>query len=206
MWPPAEPPLGLKLFLIQLRKDERGVTILLAALLLSVLSVSLAMVIDIGAIALRREQLTTMVEAGAAAGGGEVAEAIATRASERTGGRALSADEAAHPERFLDESDRAAILTSPELISAVKISGQKIIAVNLPAAGSKSRFDLNSLTTIEYPARTTDCTSSDTLFAVVKASAQAKYYPLLGGLIALFSGDGSLPLQKDSYYRIRLCP
>ncbi len=164
------------------------------------------MIIDIGAIALRREQMITIAEAGAAAGGSEIAKAIATRASERTGGRVLSEDEAAHPERFLDESDRATILNNPEFINTVKISARKIIDVNLPPAGSKSRFDLNSLSSVDYPAREVDCSTSENIFAVIKISVDAKYYPLLGGLLHLFKDDGSLPLHQESYYRIRLCP
>lgn len=164
------------------------------------------MVIDIGAIALRREQLTTMAEAGAAAGGRVVADYMTTLATIHTEGRTLSQSEAEHPEHFLTEDDRTRLLTDQELKEAVTTEAQKIIDLNHPPSGTHQHFDLNEIATIEYPARETDCAQSEKQFAVVKISLQAKYYPLLGRLIALFSGDGSLPLVKTSYYRLRVCP
>lgn len=171
---------------------------MIVAILVGAITVALALTIDIAALFVRRQELTTMAELGAAAGGLVVSSKIAEIAGERV--QDPSPEEQRHPERYLTPEDRRFVQTDPALRNAVTAAAREYVMRNRPS--SLSPFTDRDIT-ITYPVRENSCTDPARRFVDAQTEIRYAYPFILGRIIA---GAPTLPIRALSLFSIRLCP
>ncbi len=167
----------------------------------------MAYLIDVTGILLRKQELQTMAELGAAAGGRVVAEKITELADEhvRRGDILPPEDDDAknHPERFLTPEERLSIQTDSNMIAAVRLAAENIAGQNRPQgiAARDARVE------VIYPSpRVNDCAEASRKTLDIKVEVAYDRPFILGKLATEAGAGGTLQVKEAGLYRVTLCP
>ena len=148
----------------------------LVALCLVAFLFMLSFMLDITAALIRKEQIQTMADLSAAAGGHEVARIVAELATEKYNEKhaknpslILTEYEIKHPEAYIDTNQRQRLQNDPTRVKGVVID---YVRKNQPA--NLTNFDPEANVTVKYPEHFIDC-NSNPLDKKVRVEVEVRY-------------------------------
>lgn len=194
---------------ILLIRDERGITTAVVAVSLLTILLWLAFLIDLGGLLIRREQVTNMAELAAAAGGRQVADAIAYAAGVREPNP--TPEQKKHPEGVIKPDDRTAIedgsyqLPGATVGEAVKSEAKKYALINAPTNMNFNSSDENLY--IEYGKDLNNCADDpDQKKIPILVNVRSTYQFFFSNVLKIFHLRESVPISATSTYQILICP
>ncbi len=180
----------------------------LVALVIMALMATLGILVDITGVLIRKQQLQTMLELGAAAGGRIISEKIAELANQNVAAGLVAppnAVEAKYPEKFLTPIQRAWVQTDLGLRDAAADTTRDYALKNKPE--NFPPFDLRGDMDVIFPETYNDCVLQlPGKIISLKAVGRLRHPFILGKLAAALGSAEFLDLSATGLYSIRLCP
>ena len=188
-------------------------TMVMVALCMVAFLLMLSFMLDITSALIRKEQIQTMADLSAAAGGHEVARIVAELAQEKYNEKltanpflVLTEYEKKHPEAYIDINQRQRLQNDSTYIGRVKSVVKDYVAKNQPA--SLTNFDPEANVTVKFPERYIDC-NSNPLDKKVKVEVTVHYnYQWIFGELAKLSkaGPGVSLIASQVMGNTTICP
>ena len=177
------------------------------ALLLVGFLALIAWAFDVTGMLIRRQELATMADLGAAAGGRLVGEEIAALATQNVETGMFpppSEEDKKYPEKFITAEQREFIQTDTQFTVVVQTEIKKFIEAN--RMFSTSTFDAESNATITYPERINDCSDTSNQHITLRVSLRYNYPYILPDVAELLKAPAAFILSANGFYRIKVCP
>ena len=186
---------------------------IMVALCLVAFLLMLSFMLDITAALIRKEQIQTMADLSAAAGGHEVAKIVAELAQEKYNEKraknpwlVLTEYEIKHPEAYIDTNQRQRLQNDSTYINRVKGVVTDYVAKNQPT--SLTNFNPEANVTVKYPENFIDC-QSNPLDKKVRVEVEVRYTHrwILGRLAEMSkAGTGVSLFASQVMGNTTICP